>query len=313
MTTLTSAAAPSVTACSAKPGRLPALSADPAEAAMPQAERDYLFDIRGFRVLGSALTPTQLEAVNQWVDRHHNDDLKPGDWIGDVEVHTYGFKDGVNFQNIVEGGPVFEELLDHPAWIDEVSRYIVNGDHSMRVDECFLNVRRSGGFIPIHSGGDNIRLSGLFRWHTGAWAVGQINILIALTDVGYGDGATTVVPGSHKSHEPHPNRNWSAGVGVGGDRAVGMHEVHLKAGDALMFTDAICHGSMPRTNPGERRVLIYRYAPNLLASRFNYIPSDELIGRLTPRRKGLVMPIAPRLRPGRVLKAEAFPHDATGG
>ena len=91
-----------------------------------------------------------------------------------------------------------------------------------------------------------------------------------------------------------------------------MQEVHLKAGDALMFTDAICHGSMPRTNPGQRRVLIYRYTPHLVASRYNYIPSEELMARLSPERRSIVQPVAPRLRPGRTLRHDAFPHSANG-
>ena len=119
-----------------------------------------------------------------------------------------------------------------------------------------------------------------------------------------------VLHGAVRTHD-HPHRDWDAGIG--GDQAIGMREVHLNAGDALMFTDGMCHGSLPRTNPGERRVLIYRYAPHLLAPRMNYIPSEELIERLTPRRRAVVMPTAPRLRPGRVLDAGTFEHDAVGG
>jgi hypothetical protein len=283
----------------------------PTGEALSQQERDYLFDVNGFRVLRGALSADQLARLNAWVDEKDLDALRPGDWIGDVEVHTYGSADGVNFQNVIEGGPVFEELIDNPSWIEEVRRYIAHGDHGVRTDETFLNIRRHGGYIPIHSGGNNVRFTGLFRWQNGSWAVGQINVLMALTDIGPGDGATTVVPGSHKAADDHPHRDWAAGNG--GDRAIGMQEVHLRAGDALMFTDGICHGSMPRTNPGERRVLIYRYAPHLLAHRMNYIPSEDLIARLTPERQKMVMPIAPRMRPGRTLTAEAFPHNAVGG
>lgn len=274
------------------------------------AEQDYLFDLQGYRILKQALSPDQLQQINNWVDRQDIDNLKPGDWIGHVEAHTYGAKDGFNFQNIIEAGAVFEDLIDHSAWIEQVRRYIEVGDHTLSIDECFLNIRRRGGYIPIHSGGANRRFSGTFRWASGQWAVGQINILMALRDIGPGDGATTVVPGSHKSHEPHPHVNWAAGIG--GHQAIGMQEVHLKAGDALMFTDAICHGSMPRTNPGERRVMIYRYAPHLLAKRFNYIPSEELWSRLTPARRTLVMTVPPRLKPGRVLTSETFPYKVEG-
>ena len=297
--------APSSRASAAAPASLPAISADKSAADYSREEFDYLFDVRGYHILRGALSPQQLDAINGFVDDHDVDSLQPGQWIGDVEVHTYGSKDGVNFQNILEGGEAFEELIDNPAWFGNVERYIKTHAHKVRIDECFLNVRRSGGYIPIHSGGFLPRLTSIFRWHTGVWAVSQINILMALTDVGPGDGATTIVPGSHKAHMDHPNRDWTAAVG--GDKAVGMHEVHLKAGDALMFTDAVAHGSIPRTNPGERRVLIYRYTPHLVASRFNYIPSPELLARLTPRRRAVVQPVAPRMNPERTLRFDDLP------
>jgi hypothetical protein len=278
---------------------------------LTQSEQDFLFDLHGYRILHGVLSAEDLRAVNAFADLHDTAERQPGDWIGNVETHTYGTKDGLNFQNIIEGGAVFEKLIDAPAWIEQVRRYIAVGDHSVRIDECFLNLRNRGGFIPVHSGGANVRVTGAFRWHTGQWAVGQINILMAITDIGPGDGPTTIAPGSHHSGLHHPNADWNAQIG--GHQAIAMQEVHLKAGDALMFSDALCHGSMPRTNPGQRRVLIYRYTPHLVASRFNYIPSEELLARLTPAQRQLVMPVAPRLRPGRVLRADAFPHDAVGG
>ncbi|MCG9895132.1 MAG: phytanoyl-CoA dioxygenase family protein [Fimbriimonadaceae bacterium] len=259
-------------------------------------------------MLRGALRPDRLERINAWIDSHDLDSLQPGQWIGDVEVHRYGSKDGVNFQNIIEGGPVFEELIDHAAWIDQVRRYIEVDDHWLSIEENFLNVRESGGYIPIHSGGQLVRFTSDFRNSAGRWAVGQINILMALNDIGEGDGPTTVVPGGHKSHEDHPQRKtaWNPDRQTSGAEAVGMVQVPLKAGDALMFTDAITHGSMPRTNPGQRRVLIYRYAPHLLANRFHYLPSPELLARLTPERRRLVMSVPPRFRPGRAVTGADF-------
>ncbi|MEM1209185.1 MAG: phytanoyl-CoA dioxygenase family protein [Planctomycetota bacterium] len=274
-----------------------------------QADQDFMFDLYGFGMLRSALSSNELDEINAFVDRQDYENLEPGEWIGDIETHTYGAKDGINFQNIVEAGPIFERCIDHPAWYERVRRYIEADAHRLSIDENFLNIRKSGGFIPIHSGGNHVRFTSCFRAYYGAWMVGQINILIALTDIGHGDGCTTVIPGSHKVHEKHPlsldGAAWSRGVT--GAEAVGMVQVHLKAGDALMFTDAIMHGSMPRTNAGERRVMIYRYAPHLLAKRHNYIPSDELMARLSERQRLMVEPQPPRLRPGRTITGSANP------
>lgn len=68
----------------------------------------------------------------------------------------------------------------------------------------------------------------------------------------------------------------------------------MKAGDALMFVDALCHGASSRTHPGERRVVIYRYGVSLGAMRYGYRYSPELLARLTPARRTILEPITPR-------------------
>lgn len=300
-------------ATTSSPSAVPAIAAAPAEAGLSAADLDYLFDIRGFRIIPGALGPDQLEKINTWIDAQPLEDIQRdlaeratnahgeavGRWIGDVETFSYGKNDGLSFQNIVEGGGVFEELIDHAAWIDPVRRYIENDQHRLSIDETLLNIRQSGGYIPIHSGGATTRFSSVFRNNAGRWMVGQINIFVALTDIGEGDGPTTVIPGSHKSQQDHPMLADAWTKGISGAEVAGMVQVHLRAGDALMFTDAICHGSMPRANSGQRRICLYRYSPHLMAPRYNYLPTDEMLSRLTPARREILQPVPPRMRPGR--------------
>ncbi len=84
------------------------------------------------------------------------------------------------------------------------------------------------------------------------------------------------------------------------DDIEGAVECHLETGDALLFVDAIAHGSARRTNPGNRRIAVYRYGPSWGHFRLPYRPSPELLNRLTPRRRSLVYPHGdPVYPPGR--------------
>jgi len=269
-------------------------------------ELEYLFDLRGYLILDDALNAEQLRTINDWVDRQP--DVPRGAWIGNVHTHAFSETDGINYQNIIEGGQVFEDLITNPAWIGLVKRFICNGyTGRLSLHEAFLNVRGPSNYIGLHSGGHTALPYMNTRHHTGIWNVGQINVLVALTDIGPGDGATAIVPSSHKSHTIHPHLAQSKTKGYSQDRpageALGAQEVHLKAGQALFFTDAICHGSAARVNPGQRRILIYRYSPEHIRSRFNYIPSDELLGRLTEEQRQIIYLVPPRMAPGRTLKA----------
>ena len=284
------------------------------ERAEKAALQDYLFDLQGYLLLEGAVSVADVGEMNGWVDDHweYVDGKRrrgagedSGAWIGHVETHTYGEKDGLNFQNIIEAGAVFERLIDHASWIDLAKRYINAEVNGVSIHENFLTVRGPGGFINMHCGGHAPLCYLTFRQHnTGAWMVGQINVLVALTDIiGPGDGPTVLVPGSHKSTEVHPRLMVEGKGRVSHGRepagtAVGMKEMYLKAGDALFFTDAISHGSAERTNEGYRRTVVFRYSPRFIRTRFHYVPSDGLLERLTLERRKIVQPIPPRRPPG---------------
>ena len=70
----------------------------------------------------------------------------------------------------------------------------------------------------------------------------------------------------------------------------GAIEIHMKAGDALLFVDCCTHGSANRVNDGERRTVVYRYGPSWGNFRHGYQPSPELLDRLTPERRQIVWP-----------------------
>jgi len=76
------------------------------------------------------------------------------------------------------------------------------------------------------------------------------------------------------------------------DGVEGAIEVHLKKGDAILFTDTINHGSAERVNSGERRIVVYRYGPSWGFFRHPYRPSAELLARLTPTQREIVWPSA---------------------
>ena len=283
---------------------------------MENGVQDYLFDLQGYLVLKNAISAADLREMNQWIDDHESyvqepwltdgDPKKKGRWIGGhIETQTYNEENGVNFQSIIEGGPVFERLIDHPAWIDLVKKYIHSSANGLSIHENFLNVRGPGGYLHIHCGG-HVPLSYLtFRQNnTGEWMVGQINVLMALNDIGEGDGPPVLIPGSHKCTEIHPRLEvdgrgliYDSVSGKPAGTAIAMQEMYLQAGDVLLFTDAITHGSAERTNPGYRRTIVYRYSPKYVRERFNYQISAELLQRLTPERRAIIEPNAPRRPP----------------
>lgn len=259
---------------------------------------EYLFDLRGYLVLEKAIDPDLVDDLNEALDRFP--DLEYGEWHGNVQRFDNNGSAGVELQNIVEGGEPFERLIDNPSWVSLVRHFAGEEDSYVQglfIDECFASIRRSGGFFPIHSGGYHGAVRGQYRYMDGVFRCGQVNILMALTDIGPGDGGTMVVPGSHKSRFPHPQADFDWRDLPRMDDAVGAVEVHMAKGDALLFCDGLSHGASSRTNPGERRVVIFRYGVSWGSTRYGYRYSDDLLGRLTPERRAILQPVPPRLPP----------------
>ena len=111
------------------------------------------------------------------------------------------------------GDPTFDVRSDHPAWIRHVSRHAgEQGTYvqGIMIDESIATSRGSGGHHPVHSGGHDASIRTQYAYRNGAFRCGQVNVLVSLRDVGPGDGATMVVPGSHKSNLMHPLAGYHA-------------------------------------------------------------------------------------------------------
>ncbi len=257
----------------------------------------YLFDLRGYLLLEEALAASEVAACNAILDDLRS--TKPGEWNGYVHGHFFSSKtEGLNLQQIYEAGDPFEKLIDHPSWIEHV-RHFVGGEGTfdynhgpLFIDENFANIRGRGESIGIHSGPVPWIKRCQFQVQNQRFNCGQINVVVALTDIGPGDGATVVIPSSHKSNFVHPEFE-KARMGKDGGSAEGVTgaiELHMKAGDVALFVDAICHGSARRVKDGERRNVVYRYGPSWGFFRHGYRPSKELLDRLTPERRQIVWP-----------------------
>ena len=245
---------------------------------MPTPLEEYLFDLRGYLRLESAIGNAHLAELNSLLDTYL--DLEPDQWRDWVYRHP-GRGETRHLHNLFEIGEPFERLIDHPSWLAHLNRFV--GDDGLFIDESFADIRSEGAATRIHSGAHKRRIRTQFRYHDGQFRCGQINILLALSD-----GPTMVIPGSHKSNLLHP---------VFAEDAESLDEVPAAVELPLKAGDCMAHGSAHRTNPGQRRVLIIRYGPHWGNDRYGFQPSPERITRLTPARRKIVQPLPPKVPP----------------
>ena len=113
-----------------------------------------------------------------------------------------------------------------------------------------------------------------------------IGVSVALSDTEPGDGGFCILPGSHKSSFPCPQK-----ILEYKDHHDLVVNPRLIAGDVLIFSEAATHGTLAWTAKHTRRTLLYKYAQkHCLFMRPASRPSATSGARLTEQQLLLFEP-----------------------
>lgn len=236
--------------------------------AMNDHER-YLFDLQGFLAIPNALDAAQLAELNRlW------DERIAAETDGDMTTHRWG--------NILEWGKPFLDLIDNPR----ISPYLAAllGDR-FRLDHDYADLIRSGkGPIGtrLHGGGAPFDPSQYYKFQGDRMYNGLTVVAYNLRDVNEGDGGFGCVPGSHKSNLPFPEE-WKELEHF----QPFMRAVTGPAGTAVIFTEALTHGTLPWQGKGERRTLFYKFSPHPISWSARYYHAEQYEG-LTDRQRAIL-------------------------
>lgn len=204
------------------------------------AER-YELDVRGWVVLCGVLGAGQLEQLNATVDACGpltNDSRPPA---------------GSHF---LDWSPEFRSLTVHPA-VTGAMRDLCH--FHVRLDHAYAIAQRPDqpGGLHLHNGGAHFWGDTYYFARNGAQYSGLTVASFALTDQGGDDGGFCAIPGSHNARFPVPD-------GVTAEHPL-VECPRLDAGDLLVFSEALTHGTRPWRGAHERRAVLLKYAPGMIA------------------------------------------------
>ncbi|HCD28749.1 MAG TPA: hypothetical protein DER02_14590, partial [Gammaproteobacteria bacterium] len=131
-----------------------------------------------------------------------------------------------------------------------------------------------------------------YRYSNGRFFNGLIAVAFELDDVNASDGGFACIPGSHKSNLGLPSA-WRHSK-TQAEVPDFVERVAVCAGDAIIFTEACAHGTVPwEGRPGsERRTLFYKYCPHAVAWSPCYYNADNYPGLTAKQRQMLLPPSA---------------------
>lgn len=242
---------------------------DKNEAAGLTDEQRYLFDTFGYLVIENALVAEQVEQL-----------------IESIRSSTEQFPPVPQSEGPLHWGKVWRDLLDLPT-ISPVLEDII-GNHgartgrarrglsyvpTFRIDHINVHTHVKNGFpgSSLHGGWKGTGGSQFSSYHDGHFYNGLVSVSFELFDTHENDGGFGCIPGSHKSNVQFPNE-WR-------DLTKGVHEcvkrIPASAGDAIVFTEALTHGTLPWTVDAPRRTLFYKFSPNGSTWSADYFNPDD--------------------------------------
>lgn len=255
------------------------LAAAPITPAVTERER-YLFDLQGFLVAPDAIDPALCAELDADVTRHLTDEVDPA-----ATHHRFMKK-----EPLLAWGPAWRRLIDNPRIMPYLDEFIST---EMRLDHDYADVIRKGGGhngSSIHGGATPFDECFFYLHQNGRIRSSLTVVAYALRDVGPGEGGFGCIPGSHKSNYPVP-----ASCRELATPDACMTVVPAKAGSAIIFTEALAHGTAPWRGVGERRTVFYKYSPRTISWCARYYRATDYPD-LTPAQAALLE--APNARYG---------------
>lgn len=231
-------------------------------------EERYRFDLQGYLKIENAIAPETIAAMNQWFDRKAETDPQ------------FAGRDGetLSVDNLLVWSPDFMGLLDNPRvlpYLKELCGEQVRLDH----DYCHVS-RKPGPKLTLHGGGLPYDPRQYYHCVEGKMYNGLVVASYALTDTPQGAGGFCCIPGSHKSAFRCPDNIQK--MQISSDL---VQSVPCKAGDCIVFTEALTHGTLPWQAEATRRALFFKYSPGHIAWSKNYYAAAQtnaFIAEVTP-------------------------------
>ena len=255
-------------------------------------EEKFKFDLEGYLVIKNVLSPGEVAALNDVADR-----VYPRNYDDDSE--EFQGRKGLRRTSKVSAWSLeTQALIDHPNVVPYLiallgPKFRIDHDYCIFMQDC-----PHGG--NLHGGpGGHLGSQRKYLFINGEMLNGLMVLTYFLSDAKVGDGGFACIPGSHKTHcQEHLPGDVKRFERIP-DYVV---QPEVEAGDALIFTEALVHGTMPWTADHERRTFLYKYTPGNLVHSLNYYDPAEY-SNLTEQQKRVLSPPSSGGRPNVVEEA----------
>ena len=216
----------------------------------------WFFDLNGYIMLPAVIGQEKLSRMLELGDAWHDvpdDQLPP-------PLRSYGYETqedtraiARSIDNIIYHDDVFQQLVVNPNIMRAV--LALTGNRPQLLAASFTKNYQHNCDLDFHEGHDGglLNPANTYQCENGQVFATFVNAAVSLVDIPEGAGGFVCVPGSHKSRLPCPKEvSLYDGVPL-------VQHVSVRAGDCILFTELMRHGTRRWTLQNPRRTVFIRY------------------------------------------------------
>lgn len=240
---------------------------------------DYEFDLNGYIVLKNIIDKKKINKINKILkslEERKTTELPHNVFFGKEKNQSEAY-----ISNIIEADKEFEKIAIIPKILNIISHVTSN---FFRLNHAVAMIKyKKNTYTYLHMGNLPSHPKIFYFVKNTKIFSNVTKVLIPICNNTEKDGGFAVIPGSHKANFNRPYNNNPINNKL-------LKHVDAKPGDAIIFTEALAHGSMINKTNKVRRVLSYCYSvgymPDWTKLKLEY--SKEYLKRAPKKIKKLI-------------------------
>jgi hypothetical protein len=249
----------------------------------------YLFDVQGWLHIPGIIEPFLLRALNDALDANQDRCCEESEDLVEGSKTLAGERRRSCWEMLEWPHPhcePFRELIAYPPLIGYLDGFLGRGWHLDHPPEVFDYPCGTEGHA-LHFGQPFPQDGVWYQARGGTMRSGLLAVEFLLTDQPAGRGGFCAIAGSHKANFPRPK-----GISLWEQDQSVVTNPGARAGDVIIFTEALAHGTLPWRNEFRRRAAVYRFAAKTVqyASGFHQVVMPDWADELTPAQRGAIEP-----------------------
>lgn len=242
-------------------------------------EDKFVFDVQGYLHLRGFMDAADLTQAIKWVNEVEKIDIAALN-----EDFPAGIKTQLNrpVSRILDADSRFAHFLDHPAIVPYLVEFL--GQDYRHIDNDLLFTYPGYGGGPWHRG---VRAHPTGHYKDGRFFCPMVKAFYCLTDVGPGEGEFVLVPGSHRTSIEIPMAK------LGMDLPAQHVFDDVRAGDVILFNEALLHNGRPNPSSKTRKTIIMNFGRVDAGPWPGYTPTAKTLSLVTPHQRSILTNSAP--------------------